>query len=68
MQHLKTLFEDIGLPAILVSDNDSCFTSAEFQDFLLSNGVKHWRSSPYPPSSNRLADKAVQIVKQGLSG
>ena len=63
IKHLKTLFSQFGLPNILVSDNGSCFTSAEFQDFLLS---KHWKSSPYHPSSNGLAEKAVQIVKQGL--
>ena len=66
IQHLKTLFSQFGLPDILVSDNGSCFTSAEFQDFLLSNGIKHWKSAPYHPSSNGLAEKAVQIVKQGL--
>ena len=44
----------------------SCFTSDELQTFLLSNGIKHWRSSPYHPSSNGLAEKATEIVKQGL--
>ena len=66
VQHLKTLFSQFGLSDILVSDNGSCFTSAEFQDFLLSNGIKHWKSAPYHPSSNGLVEKAVQIVKQGL--
>ena len=40
--------------------------SSEFQEFLANNGIKHWKSSPYHPSSNGLAEKAVQIVKQGL--
>ena len=37
-----------------------------FNKFLTSNGIKHWKSSPYHPSSNGLAEKAIQIVKQGL--
>ena len=63
---LKTLFAQFGLPDILVSDNDTSFTSSEFQEFLANNGIKHWKSSPYHPSSNRSAEKAMQIVKQGL--
>ena len=39
---------------------------SKFEDFLTINGIKHWRSSPYHPSSNELAEKAVQIIKQGL--
>ena len=40
--------------------------SSEFQEFLATNGIKHWKSAPYHPSSNGLAEKAGQIVKQGL--
>ena len=40
--------------------------SSEFEDFLTVNGIKHWKSSPYHPSSNGLAEKAVQIIKHGL--
>ena len=66
IQHLKTLFAQFGLPNIIATDNGPCFISSEFEDFLTVNGIKHWRSSPYHPSSNGLAEKAVQIIKQGL--
>ena len=66
IQHLKTLFAQFGLPDIIATDNGSCFVSSEFEDFLATNGITHWKSSPYHPSSNGLAEKAVQIVKQGL--
>ena len=66
IQCLRPLFAQFGLPDILVSDNGTSFTSSEFQEFLATNGIKHWKSAPYHLSSNGLAEKAVQIVKQGL--
>ena len=66
IQCLRTLFAQFGLPDILVSDNGTSCTSSEFQEFLATNGIKHWKFAPYHPSSNGLAEKAVQIVKQGL--
>ena len=32
----------------------------------MSNDIKHWRSLPYHPPSNGLAEKATDVVKQGL--
>ena len=66
IQHLKTLFAQFDLPDIIATDNGPCFVSSEFEEFLTRNGIKHWKSSPYHPSSNGLAEKAVQIIKQGL--
>ena len=66
IQHLKTLFAQFGIPDIIATDNSSCFFSSEFEDFLITNGIIHWKSSLYHPSSNGLAEKAVQIVKHGL--
>ena len=63
---MKPLFAQFGLPDIIATDNGPCFVSSEFEDFLTINGIKHWKSSPYHPSSNGLAEKAVQIIKHGL--
>ena len=57
---MKTLFAQFGLPDIIATDN------GQFEEFLTRNGIKHWKSSPYHSSSNGLAEKAVQIIKQGL--
>jgi len=66
IQELRTLFGQFGLPETIVTDNGSCFVSEEFETFLKKNGVKHIRSAPYHPSTNGLAERAVQVLKQGL--
>jgi hypothetical protein len=64
---LRSLFATHGIPEHIVSDNGPGFTSHEFSTFLTQNGVKHIRTSPYHPSSNGLAERAVQTVKQGIT-
>ena len=66
IEELHVLFAQFGLPDTIVSDNGSCFVSAEFKAFLKKNGIKQITSAPYHPASNGLAERAVQIVKQGL--
>ena len=63
---LRPVFAQFGVPETVVSDNGSCFISDEFQQFLKSNVIKQITSAPYHPSTNGLAEKAVQIVKKGL--
>ena len=59
-------FATHGLPKSLVSDNGSCFTSDKFCIFMKTNGIHHLTSNPYHAASNRLAERAVQVVKHGL--
>ena len=66
VEELRTIFARFGLPESIVTDNGTCFTSVEFETFLQNNGIKHWTSAPYHPSSNGLAERAVQVVKRGL--
>ena len=55
-----------GLPKTVCTDNGPQFTSAVFKEFLCSNGIDHITFAPYHPSSNGLAERAVQTVKAGL--
>ena len=66
IEELRSLFAQFGLPETLVTDNGTCFVSAEFEAFLADNGIKHLTSAPYHPASNSLAEHTVQIIKKGL--
>ncbi|CAH8498443.1 unnamed protein product [Dicrocoelium dendriticum] len=66
IEKLRTTFATFGLPETLVSDNGPAFASVEFSTFLNSNGIKHITTAPYHPSSNGLAERAVQTVKKLL--
>ena len=66
IKKLRVAFSTHGLPVTLVSDNGTAFTSSEFQEFMKRNGVQHITTAPYHPSSNGLAERAVQTVKAGL--
>ena len=63
---LRRSFASLGLPEVIVSDNAANFTSEEFEQFLRKNGIKHVKTPPYHPSSNGLAERAVQTFKEGM--
>ena len=48
----------------IVTDNGSQFISAEFQEFVQNNGVKHIHSSPYNSFSNGQVEQFVQAFKE----
>ena len=60
---LQSVFATHALPEIMVSDNGSDFTSQEFGNFMKSKGIVHITTAPYHPSSNGLAERAVQTFK-----
>ena len=63
---LRSVFATHGIPDTLMSDNGSAFTSAEFKEFTDRNGIQHLTSAPYHPSSNGLAERAVQTFKSAM--
>ena len=66
IEKLRRTFSTLGLPETVVTDNGSAFTSHEFAEFMRVNGVTHIRTSPYHPSSNRLAEHSVQTFKMAM--
>ena len=66
IEELREKFAQFGIPQTIVTDNGTCFTSADFESFLSDNGIHHLTTAPYHPASNGLAERAVQIVKKGL--
>ena len=56
----------MGLPRTIVTDNGTPFTREQFETFCKMSGTKHICTSPYHPSSNGMAEKAVQSIKSAL--
>uniref|UniRef100_A0A182PW13 RNA-directed DNA polymerase n=1 Tax=Anopheles epiroticus TaxID=199890 RepID=A0A182PW13_9DIPT len=63
---LREFFATFGLPAMLVSDRGTQFTSELFQTFLKKNGIIHRMGAPYHPATNGQAERFVQVFKEKL--
>lgn len=63
---LRELFSRFGNPETIVSDNGPQFTSREFKRFTQEIGSRHVLTAPYHPSSNGLAERFVQTLKNAL--
>lgn len=66
IKHLRMIFSIHGLCETLVSDNGTPFVSSEMKTFLEANKIKHITSAPFHPSTNGLAERMVQTVKDKL--
>ncbi|XP_053605087.1 uncharacterized protein K02A2.6-like [Plodia interpunctella] len=66
IRHLRLTFATHGLCEVLVSDNGTSFVSAEMEDFLRANNIRHITTAPYHPATNGLAERMVQTVKDKL--
>ena len=66
IEQLRIIFSTHGFPKKVVTDNGASFTSLEFKQFMKENGVIHITSAPYHPSTNGLAERAVQTFKAGI--
>jgi hypothetical protein len=55
-----------GVPNIIITDNDTNFTSGEFQEFAKKLGIKIKYASVAHPKSNGQVEKANRLVCAGL--
>ena len=63
---LEKIFATHGLPETIVSDNETQFTSAQFNEYCKTLAIEHIRSPPYHPQSNGQAEKFVNPLKRAL--
>jgi transposase InsO family protein len=49
-----------------VSDNGSQFSSDEFATLMRRNGIKYFKSAPYHPATNGLAERFIQTFKNSM--
>ncbi|CAK1597675.1 unnamed protein product [Parnassius mnemosyne] len=66
IRHLRNMFATHGLCETLVSDNGTAFVSTEMKIFLEANKIKHVTTAPYHPTTNGLAERMVQTIKDKL--
>ena len=66
VKRMREVFATHGLPDEIVTDNGTHFTGIEFQQFMAQNGIQHIKVTPYHPSSNGLAERAVQSFKDAM--
>ena len=66
IEMLRFIFASYGLPEQQVSDNEPQFVSEEFERFATDYIIKHIRSEPYHPATNRAAERFIQTFKLAM--
>jgi transposase InsO family protein len=66
IDQLRTIFAQYGVPTEVVTDNMPQYTSAEFQLFLNTNGIKHITTAPFHLTTNGQAERFVQSIKHAM--
>ena len=67
IERLRQCFTTHGLPCMIVTDNGTCFSSSEFNEFTCLNDIIHKFVSPHHQASNGLSQRFVSFVKSGLN-
>ena len=66
IEELRKLFSAYGLPEQVSANNGPQFIKEEFTVFLKQNSIKHFKCSPYHPSSNDAVERLVLSFKNFL--
>lgn len=56
IERMRSTSAALGLPEVLVTDNGTPFTSANFEHFCTRNGIRHLRSTPYHLATNGIVE------------
>jgi transposase InsO family protein len=48
----------------ILTDNGSCYRSADFADACRRLGIRHWRTRPYTPRTNGKAERFIKTLQE----
>ncbi|CAI9716165.1 Tf2-6 poly [Octopus vulgaris] len=66
MDLIEEDFAQFGYPYTIMSDNATCFTSEEFQNYCKERSIIHLTRASYHPSTNGAAEHLIQTFQQAL--
>ena len=66
IRDMRKIFMKNGLPKLVITDNGKQFISAQTQEFLRGNSVKHSRTSFYSPQNNGLVERINRTIKEKI--
>ena len=64
--HFCNIFAVHGLPEKVVTDNGANLVSEEFENFLATNAIKHWKVMPYWLQANAAVERFNRTLKQTI--
>jgi transposase InsO family protein len=66
IQALEQVFDFVGPPETIISDNGPPFNSFQMSKFYEKYDISHITTAPYHPASNGLAERFVRSFKEGM--
>ncbi|XP_048587408.1 uncharacterized protein K02A2.6-like [Nematostella vectensis] len=66
IKHMKSIFEENGIPEKLITGHNTQYASSIFGDFSKTYGFEHTSTSPYHSQANGFIERNVQTVKNVL--
>ena len=63
---LRRTFAEHGLSNHCATDNATCFTNSDFQEFMTNKGIKHITPAPFHPIMNGQAERIVRCFKDSF--
>ena len=64
IKELRKILARFGIPETVVTDNGTCFVSAEIETLFKDNGIMHLTSAPYHSASNGLTEYAEKGLRK----
>ena len=63
---LKDVFNNFGIPEVIISDNGPCYKSQEFNNFCFKFDIVHQTGASYNHQANSITDCAIKTINHSM--